>query len=190
MKTFVLVHGAMHGGWCWRRVLPYLRAKGHDVFAPTLTGQGERAHLLTHQVGLATHVRDLASVLSYEDLEDVVLVAHSYAGMVASALAEEMRVRLAHIVYLDAYLPRDGESALDQEPSDGAALFQELARTRGTAGCCRPRSRCWSAGVCGLRRTGAGSAGSSPAARYAASPSPWRCPTTPPGRCRAPTSSA
>lgn len=131
VTTYVLVHGANHGGWCWQRVAQRLRAAGHQVYAPTLTGMGERAHLLSREVGLDTHVRDVLGVLAYEDLSQVVLVGHSYAGMVLSALAEEAADRLAHLVYLDAFTPRDGESALDLEPPATAAAFTELARTRG-----------------------------------------------------------
>lgn len=131
MATFVLIHGAMHGGWCWRRVLPYLRGAGHDVYAPTLTGMGERAHLLTRDVNVITHVRDVLGVLHYEDLKQVILVGHSYAGMVLAGVAEAAAPRLAHLVYLDAFPPRDGESALDLEPPGSAQAFAEMARTRG-----------------------------------------------------------
>lgn len=131
MKTYVLVHGALHGGWCWRRVVARLRAAGHDVFTPTLTGMGERVHLASPVVGLDTHVRDILGVLSFNDLTDVILVGHSYAGMVISAVAEEAKDRLAHLVYLDAFTPRDGESALDLEPPATARAFAELARTHG-----------------------------------------------------------
>lgn len=131
MATYVLDHGANHGGWCWQRVVQFLRDAGHNVYTPTLTGMGERAHLLSRQVGLDTHVQDVLGLLSYEDLCDVVLVGHSYAGMVLSALAEEATDRLAHLVYLDAFTPRDGESVLDLEPPETAAVFRELARTQG-----------------------------------------------------------
>src|SRR3954469_14921972 len=80
--TFLLVHGAWHGGWCWKKLTPLLRAAGHQVCAPTLTGLGERAHLLAPEVDLTTHIKDITAVLEYEDLQDVVLVGHSYAGMV------------------------------------------------------------------------------------------------------------
>jgi pimeloyl-ACP methyl ester carboxylesterase len=84
--TFVLVHGAWHGGWCWKKLTPLLRATGHEVFAPTLTGLGERSHLLTRDVGLETHITDIEQVLEYEDLRNVVLVGHSYAGMVITGV--------------------------------------------------------------------------------------------------------
>lgn len=90
MATFVLVHGAWHGGWCWARVAPLLRDAGHDVYTPTLTGHGERAHLLPSTVDLETNVRDVLAVLTYEDLMKVVLVGHSYGGMIVTAVAERM----------------------------------------------------------------------------------------------------
>src|SRR4051812_8081549 len=108
MATFVLVHGAWHGGWCWRKLTPLLRAAEHAVYTPTLTGLGERAHLGGPDVGLATHVRDVVTVLWYEDLSGVVLVGHSYGGMVIGGVADQVPERLAHLVYLDAYVPEPG----------------------------------------------------------------------------------
>src|SRR5262245_44258791 len=105
MATFVLVHGAWHGGWCWRKLRTMLRAAGHEVYTPTLTGLGERSHLGNAAVGLATHVRDVANVLFYEDLSSVVLVGHSYGGMVIGGVAHQAPERLAHLVYLDAFVP-------------------------------------------------------------------------------------
>jgi pimeloyl-ACP methyl ester carboxylesterase len=126
MATYVLVHGAWGGSWQFAQVARRLRAAGHVVFTPTLTGQGERAHLASPEVGLDTHVRDLAAVLEYEDLSEVILVAHSYGGMVATAAAEETIPRLAQLVYIDAFVPGDGQSTLELFP----AQFQELFRTR------------------------------------------------------------
>ena len=131
MRNFVLIHGAMHGGWCWRRVVPFLREAGAEVFAPTMTGMGERAHLISTKVDMHTHVQDIIGLLTYEDLTDVVLVGHSYAGMVITAVAEVAAERLAHLVYLDAFTPHGGESALDLEPPATAEAFQELACTEG-----------------------------------------------------------
>ena len=105
MAIFVLVHGARHGGWCWQRVARLLRAAGHDVYTPTLTGLGERAHLLSPAIGLDTHIKDILGVLFYEDLRDVVLVGHSSAGMVITGVAEQTAERLRHLVYLDAFVP-------------------------------------------------------------------------------------
>lgn len=116
MATFVLVHGAWHGGWCWRRVAPRLRAAGHEVYTPTLTGLGERAHLLSPAIDLDTHIRDVVNVLEYEELTGVVLVGHSYAGAVIAGVADRTAARLAHLVYLDAFAPRDGEALFDLHP--------------------------------------------------------------------------
>ena len=113
MATFVLVHGSWHGGWCWRKVTPLLRAAGHEVYTPTLTGLGARAHLLTGGVDLTTHIQDIVSLLFYEDLAEVVLVGHSYAGVVISGVAARTPERLASLIYLDAYLPMEGQSLFD-----------------------------------------------------------------------------
>lgn len=112
-KTFVLVHGAWHGGWCWRRVVDLLDQRGHKVFAPTLTGLGERAHLLSRDIRLATHITDVVQVFKYERLSDVVLCGHSYGGIVISGVAEQVEKSIASIVFLDAFLPENGHSMLD-----------------------------------------------------------------------------
>ena len=112
MATFVLVHGGWAGGWQWREVASLLRAAGHDVFTPTLTGLGERVHLASPDVGLDTHIQDILMVLEYEELRDVILVGYSYSGMVITGVAERAPERLAHLVYLDAYVPRELTSLL------------------------------------------------------------------------------
>jgi pimeloyl-ACP methyl ester carboxylesterase len=109
-KTFVLVHGAWHGGWCWRRVSDLLEKKGHKVFAPTMTGLGERSHLIGGKIDLATHITDIVNVIKWENLSDVVLVGHSYGGVVISGVAEQMREAIGSIVFLDAFLPASGDS--------------------------------------------------------------------------------
>ena len=131
MSTFLLVHGAWHGGWCWKRVTPLLRAAGHEVFTPTLTGLGERKHLMSPDIGLDTHVQDVVGVLEYEDLRDVILVGHSYAGMVITGVAGRTPERIAHLVYLDAFVPEDGKSLMDYQPPEMAELFHEGTRTEG-----------------------------------------------------------
>jgi pimeloyl-ACP methyl ester carboxylesterase len=113
LATFVLVHGGFHGGWCWKKVTPFLRAAGHEVYTPTLTGLGERAHLLAPGLPLETHAQDVLGVLTYEDLTNVILVGHSMAGTVITVVADRAPERLAHLVYLDASVPREGESDLD-----------------------------------------------------------------------------
>jgi pimeloyl-ACP methyl ester carboxylesterase len=109
----VLLHGAWHGGWCWERVTPGLTAAGHRVTTPTLTGLGERCHLASAGVDLDTHVEDVLNHLAYEGLEDVVLVAHSYAGFVAYGVAERAAGAIARLVLLDAFIPRDGDTMAD-----------------------------------------------------------------------------
>lgn len=116
MATVVLVHGSFHGGWCWQRVVPLLEEAGHEVWTPTLTGLAERRHLLTPDVDLRMHTRDVIELLSFEDLQDVVLVGHSYGGMVISSVAAVAPSRLRRVVYLDAYLPGSGESEIDLWP--------------------------------------------------------------------------
>lgn len=125
MATFVLVHGAMVGGWCWRWVAPGLRAAGHEVHTPTMTGLGERVHLATPQTDLDTHIDDIVNALHYEDLTDVVLVGWSYGGMAVAGVADRVPERVAHVVYLDSDVPRDGETSAP--PSQHAARA-ELAR--------------------------------------------------------------
>ena len=114
--TFLLVHGAWHGGWCLKKLTPLLRVAGHQVFAPTLTGLGERSHLLSPAVALTTHIKVITAVLEYEDLQDVVLVGHSYGGMVIAGVAALATTRLAHPIYLDAFLPEDGKAVKDYAP--------------------------------------------------------------------------
>ena len=122
MATFVLVHGGGHGGWAWHKVAPLLRAAGHAVHTPTLTGLGERAHLAHPGIDLDLHVQDIVNVLLYEDLRGVVLVGHSYAGLVITGVADRAADRIAHLVYLDAANPRHGEAGVD--------LLGEAARAR------------------------------------------------------------
>jgi pimeloyl-ACP methyl ester carboxylesterase len=131
-KSFVLVHGTSCGGWIWRRVAPLLRARGHDVFTPTLTGMGERSHLGAGKVDYEMHVRDILNVLEYEDVRNVVLVGHSYAGMVISGVAARGAERIAQLIYLDAYVPKAGESAMDLWPAaERAQALAEMKQGHG-----------------------------------------------------------
>jgi pimeloyl-ACP methyl ester carboxylesterase len=115
-KTYLLVHGSWHSGQCWARVVPLLGGAGHRVFTPTLTGYGEKRHLLGPEVGLDTYADDIVTLILEEDLTGLVLVGHSYAGMVISAVAERVPDRIAELVYLDAMVPVDGENAIDVMP--------------------------------------------------------------------------
>jgi pimeloyl-ACP methyl ester carboxylesterase len=112
-KTFVLIHGAWHGGWCWRRVSDLLERKGHKVFSPTLTGVGERSHLLSKDVVLDTHITDIVNVFKWEELKDVCLVVHSYGGWPGSGALEQIGDRVSSIVWLDAFKPENGQRGFD-----------------------------------------------------------------------------
>jgi pimeloyl-ACP methyl ester carboxylesterase len=128
---FVLVHGGRHGGWCWRRVAAPLRQAGHDVYTPTLTGLGERAHLLSPQIGLATHIADVVGVFEYEDIDDAVLVAHSYGGVVACGAMEEVADRVRSLVLVDAHMPASGQSVFDLIGPERAAAMRQMAQAHG-----------------------------------------------------------
>ncbi len=132
MATFVIVHGAWGGAWAWSRfVVPLLRQAGQEVHAVTLTGLGERAHLASPAVGLETHITDVCNVLFYEDLRDVVLVGHSYGGMVITGVADRVPERLAQLVYLDAFVPSDGECLAGPPGSPRREEIEERARREG-----------------------------------------------------------
>lgn len=127
-KTFVLLHGAWHGAWCWRRVEPLLQAAGHRVFTPTQTGVGERSHLLSERITLETFVKDLTNVLEFEDLQDVILVGHSFGGIAITAAADRMRSRVRHLVYLDALILQNGQSPFSVIPAELADARRQLAQ--------------------------------------------------------------
>ncbi|MEE1819559.1 alpha/beta hydrolase [Streptomyces sp. SP18ES09] len=131
MATFLLVHGAMHGGWCWRTVRDILTARGHRVLTPSLTGQGERSGHLSPSVGVATHVDDLADLLWYEDLQDVHLVLHSYSGILAGPVAERARGRLSSVVWLGGFVVGPGQCLLDVEPPEVARRYRERVAEAG-----------------------------------------------------------
>jgi pimeloyl-ACP methyl ester carboxylesterase len=119
MIDFILIHGAWHGSWCWTRVRRLLAAAGHRVFTPTLTGVGERSHLLSRDVGLDTHVADVANLMIWENLRDIVLVGHSYGGVVARHVADRMPDRIRSLIYLDAFVPENGKTLFDYLPDNG-----------------------------------------------------------------------
>ena len=131
MATFVLVHGAWHGSWCWKRVRNALRAQGHDVFTPTLTGVGERSHQLSPAVNLDTHIADVENVIRWEDLSNVVLCGHSYGGCVIGGVADRVPERIQALVYLDAFVLDSGESLVQHLPEDQYKGMLELTRTVG-----------------------------------------------------------
>jgi pimeloyl-ACP methyl ester carboxylesterase len=112
MATYVLVHGAWSGAHGFHLVRPLLRAEGHEVFTPSLTGIGERAHLVSPQVNLTTHITDVVNHVLYEDLDDIVLLGFSYGGMVVTGALEHIAPRVRHLVYLDAFVPGDGDTLL------------------------------------------------------------------------------
>jgi pimeloyl-ACP methyl ester carboxylesterase len=118
MATFVLVHGAWHGAWCYRRVEGLLRAKGHTVFSPTLTGLGERSHQFRGDLNVDDHATDVLQLIHYEDLDDIVLVGHSYGGMVVSVVADRVPDQIRTLVYLDAFVPEDGKCLMDYVPAE------------------------------------------------------------------------
>lgn len=145
MAGIVLIHGAFHGGWCWRKVAKRLRAEGHEVFCPTLTGLGERAHLIGPQVDLETHIADIVNVIEAEEVDHAVLVSHSYGGMPMTGVADRLAERLSALVFLDSYAPQDGDSAISvrskgaehlplHEPEDGYSMPVPSAEAFGLDG--------------------------------------------------------
>jgi pimeloyl-ACP methyl ester carboxylesterase len=117
-RSFVLVHGAWHGGWCWKDVAEILRRRGHTVSTPTQTGLGERRHLLSESIDFDTYVEDLSNHLLFEDLQDVVLVGHSFGASVVAAAADSLRDRIGQLIFLDGFLPEPGRSAMEQKPDE------------------------------------------------------------------------
>jgi pimeloyl-ACP methyl ester carboxylesterase len=135
MTTFVIAHGAWSAGWAWKKMHALLGVSGDRLFSPTYTGLGERAHLASPSNDLETHIQDVLGVLEYEDLRDVVLIGHSYGGMVATGVADRARDRIKHLVYLDAFVPRDGQSQVDLLPAE--QVCDETRKDEATAGAFR-----------------------------------------------------
>ena len=131
MAAFLLVHGGWHGGWSWRFVAAALRRTGHDVYTPSLTGLGDRAHLARQGIDLELHVQDVVAVLEMEDLREVVLVGHSYGGMVVTGAADRCTARIRNLVYLDAFVPENGKCALDYIVPERAAAFRREGEQSG-----------------------------------------------------------
>lgn len=150
-RNFVLVHGAWHGGWCWRRVADVLEAQGRRVYTPTLTGLGERSHLLRKDITLQTHIDDIVNLFRFEGLSDAVLVAHSYGGWPVSGALEVIAPQVSSVVYLDAFMPLDGQRGIDTQSAASAQGVQEaLARGEiarkgpdAAAFYVRPENRAW-----------------------------------------------
>lgn len=131
MATYVLVHGAWHGSWCWKRVRRALQAAGHEVFTPTLTGVGERSHLASPGVNLSTHIADVINLIRWEELSDVILCGHSYAGCVISGAADGIPERMRALVYLDAFVLEDGECLFDLLPQEQVQGTRQQAQATG-----------------------------------------------------------
>ena len=127
-QTYVIVHGAWGGSWDWRVVDSLLIRRGHHVYRPSLTGLGERVHLASPSIGLATHIEDVVNTILWENLHDIVLVGHSYGGMVITGVADRVPERIHRLVYLDAFLPDSGERTLDLADSIGVTYVRPNIR--------------------------------------------------------------
>ena len=151
MATFVLVHGAWFGGWCWQQIIPFLKEASHEAYAPTLTGLAERASELSPEVGLETHIQDIVGLMEEKNLQGVILVGHSYSAMVITGVVDQVPERIAHLVYLDTFVPRNGESMADISPLVIRLLSKQAQAhgdgwrvlPRGTYGVTREPDRSW-----------------------------------------------
>lgn len=130
-KTFVLIHGAFHGGWCWQEVAELLRKNGHRVFTPTLTGLGERSHLMSASIGWDTFITDITQVLKFEELSDVILVGHSFSGGTITGVADRMPEALSHLVYFDAMVLQNGQAPFDTAPKGLVEGYRVKAESSG-----------------------------------------------------------
>jgi pimeloyl-ACP methyl ester carboxylesterase len=131
MAIFVVAHGAWSAGWAWKKMRPRLRDHGHELYTPTYTGLGERVHLGSPSIDLDSHIQDVCAVLTMEELREVVLIGHSYGGMVATGVADREAVRIAQLVYLDAFVPRDGQSVFDLHPPEVRERMRAVAEQDG-----------------------------------------------------------
>src|SRR6201988_2861412 len=123
-KTFLVCHGAWSAGWAWKKMHPLMAGAGHRLITPTYTGLGEREHLANPSNDLETHIQDVLAVIKYEDLQEVTLIGHSYGGMVATGVADRARDRVAQLIYLDAFVPRDGQALVDLNPATVRSRMQ------------------------------------------------------------------
>lgn len=131
MTNVVVAHGAWSAGWAWKKMRPLLRAAGHELWTPTYAGLGERAHLAIPAIDLDTHIADITGVLEFEDLQNVALIGHSYGGMVATGVADRARSRIAQVIYLDAFVPKDGQSLFDLVGEEASGHMRQAAKTTG-----------------------------------------------------------
>jgi len=148
MSTYILVHGAWHGGWCWQRVAPLLRARGHEVLTPSLSGMGEHAHMLSPQITLQTHVADIVNLCERYEVEDAVLVGHSYGGLIITGAADRLHRSgsIARLVYVDALVPRDGEGWSAFHKPEQVEARHASARGAGM-GLCLPTAQASAFGI-------------------------------------------
>jgi pimeloyl-ACP methyl ester carboxylesterase len=131
VATFLVAHGAWSAGWAWKKMRPLMRARGHELFTPTYTGLGERSHLAHKDIDLETHIADILGVLQFENLSNVILVGHSYGGMVATGVADRAAERISQLVYLDAFAPRNGQSLLDLQTEESRERVRDGAKRAG-----------------------------------------------------------
>jgi pimeloyl-ACP methyl ester carboxylesterase len=131
MATFLVAHGAWSAGWAWKKMRPLMRAAGHAFWTPTYTGLGERAHLARPEIDLDAHIQDVLAVLDIEDLRDVYLIGHSYGGMVATGVADRARDRIKHLIYVDAFAPKDGQAVFDLTLPEIVAQRRAAAKATG-----------------------------------------------------------
>lgn len=126
-RTFLVAHGAWSAGWAWKKMPPRMAAVGHRMITPTYTGLGEREHLANPAIDLETHVQDILGVIKFEQLEDFVLIGHSYGGMVATAVADRVPERICRVIYLDAFVPQDGQAMIDLLSGENATRVRAAA---------------------------------------------------------------
>ena len=131
MATIVLIHGGTSGGWAWKPIASKLRDEGHEVYTPTLTGLGERVHLLNREIGLDTHITDIVNVLFFEDLHDVILAGHSVAGMIITGVADQVPERISRLIFLDAFLPENEESIMDLLIPELRKVTEHMIQSQG-----------------------------------------------------------
>ena len=140
-KTFLVCHGAWSAGWAWKKMHPLMQAAGHRLFTPTYTGLGERVHLANPSIDLETHIQDIMNAIKYEDLRDIVLIGHSYGGMVATGVADRARDRITQLIYLDAFVPKRRTVAVRSQRGGRGRACRSLRRAATAGGCRRCRRR-------------------------------------------------